>query len=158
MTESVTVSIRIPGDVHGALADYARQQGINVTDAANEAISVFVGSKDTTDMAVRKRLASEAKLIAEVMAYAADVKDTNFETDVTRTLFKWIDANHRDCYSEAIGTDGSHVNRINPQLARRFAYAIGGGPVLNDDGKATKGYVQRNANELIQSYTLLKKA
>ena len=155
---TIALSLRVPGDVHEALAAYADCEGISVSEAALQAIYALVADKPTTVPAARSRIAAEGELTAKVMSYAVDVKQTEYDTEVTRTMFRWIAERHRAVYDRAIGVGGEHAIRINPQLARRFAYAINAKPVLNAKRNPAKGYLPRNANELIQSFTLLEKS
>lgn len=155
---TTALSLRVPADAFESLSTFAESEGITVADAALQAIYSFVADKVTTAPAAKRRMAAEATLTAEVMNHAATIRGSDFASDVTREMFKWISNNHRGTYDCAIGSDGQHAIRINPQLARRFAYAIGAKPVLNAKRNPVKGYLPRNANELIQSYTLLTKA
>lgn len=157
-TETVALSLRMPADAHGALAAFAEDEGITVSDALLQAVYIFLSDKGTTDAAARTRMEAEVDLSRSVIAHAQEIRKTDYDTDVTFQLFDWIKENHIDLYQDAIGPSAEQAYRINPQIAKRFAYAIGGSPVLDKKGKPAKVYLERNANKLIQSYTKLRKA
>tara|TARA_B100001105_G_C22248092_1_gene381326 strand:+ start:180 stop:740 length:561 start_codon:yes stop_codon:yes gene_type:complete len=156
--QTVSVSLRLPIDAHEALNNFATKEGITVTDALLQAVYAFLQGKDTTDPAASARMAAEDELAKAVLTYAQIIRESEYDADVTMKLFDWIKNNHDTLYDRAIGQNAEHAYRINPQIAKRFAYAIGATPVLNQDGKPAKVYLERNANKLIQSYTKLKKA
>jgi hypothetical protein len=155
--ETVALSLRIPADAHRALLAFASQEGITVTDALLQAVFAFLLDKDSTEDSVKIRLDAEVRLSNEVLAYAQSIKETDYGTDATYHLFDMIERKHIGLYKSAIGQNGEQAYRINPQIAKRFALAIGAFQVLNEKGNPSKVYLERNANKLIQSYTKLGK-
>ena len=155
--ESTAISIRLPDDAHGALTAYADTTGITLSEAALQAIYEFLADKGSTSRAVAERMNAETKLSKLVLARAHEIKPQDWSNDVTMQMFDWLSEHHSSVYTRAVGPNSEHAYRINPQLAKRFAFAIEADYVRDENGKATKTYLARNANKLIQSYTNLKK-
>lgn len=155
--QTVSLSLRIPSDAHAALAAFAKAEGITTTDALLQALFTFLSEMETTDAAARSRMVAEVELSQNVVEHAKTICDTDYDTDVTCQLFDWIKDKHSDLYRRAVGPEAAQAYRINPQIAKRFAHALGASPVLDAKGKPEKVYLERNANKLIQSYTKLRK-
>ena len=151
------ISIRLPNDAHQSLLAYASSEGISLSEAMLQAVYEFLKGKGTTDPVAAKRMQAEVELSKIVLARADKIRDTQWGGDVTLELFDWIEKNHLDTYRRAVGASGDHSYRINPQLAKRFAYAINANYEPDAKGNATKTFLSRNANKLIQSYTRLRK-
>jgi hypothetical protein len=102
-------------------------------------------------------MTAEVNLTTAVLKHAKEVKKTDYPEDATLRLFDWIQSELNETYHIAIGPNAEHAYRINPQIARRFAMAIGAEPVPDPKGNPAKEYLPRNANKLIKSYTPLRK-
>lgn len=155
--ETVALSLRIPADAYRALTAFTEKEGVTVTDGLLQALYSFLADKVTTDPAAAARMAAEVELSNEVLSYAKQVIASDYDENVTQQMFDWIESKHCELYRRAVGPDAAQAYRINPQIAKRFAYAIGATPILDAKGKPSKAYLERNANKLIQSYTLLRK-
>lgn len=154
---SIPTSVRFADDVQVALAQCARDQKISVSDIIQHAVYSYLVEQASTNAETSRRMTAENSLLGRVIEQAKLISQTEWTKDVTLELFEWIDTNHRAEYDQAIGPNGEQVYRINPLLAKRYAYALGADYERDSKDKPAKEYLPRNANKLIQSYTLLRK-
>jgi hypothetical protein len=153
--ENVALSLRVPADVYSALDEHAKGKGIGITDAIMQAIYGQLINAETTKKAIRERMEAELELMEIVRDHASRLKSPTIDPHATLHLFDMLQVEHNDLYTRALGPNKEQVLRLNPLIARRFAIAIGAIQAV-ENGRKLIVTLPRNANKLIQTYSILK--
>ncbi|BBO01992.1 MULTISPECIES: hypothetical protein [Bradyrhizobium] len=150
------ISLRLPPNLQAGVDACAAARALSPAEAVEYLVreALLTGKWLTVDQ--RLQLEAEAATMAVVDVIVTRIKDEDaWGDDVTRTVFVELRDKHRAEYDAAIAN--GEAARVNRDIGKRVRRLLDADVVIENGGYRKMGQVPRSADELIKTYTVLRR-